>query len=69
MGKLTITQMVLVHLSNRGCLTLEELMRLTGKKRDVLLVALTRMHGRGLIYRKWRHFGGKKFREYCLKGT
>ena len=68
MGRnLTVVQLILIYLANRGCLTLEELERLTGKKRNVLLVALTRLHKRGVLYRKWRHFAGRKYREYCLK--
>jgi DNA-binding MarR family transcriptional regulator len=66
--KLTLTQLVLIYLANKGCLTLEEMERYTGAKRNVLLVTLTRLHARGVIYRKWRHFGGRKYREYCLKG-
>ncbi len=66
--KLTLVQLVLIYLSQRGCLTLEELEEFTGGKREVLLVTLTRLYKRGLIYRKWRRFGGSKFREYCLKG-
>jgi len=65
-GKLTLTQLIAVRLATRGCQTLEELERYTGAKRGVLLVTLSRLHGRGLIYRKWRHFGGRTFREYCL---
>ncbi len=65
--KLSISQLILIYLSNRGCLTLEELEKYTGAKRNVLLVTLTRMHAKGIIYRKWRHIAGKKFREYCLK--
>ena len=65
--KLTLVQLVLIYLSNRGCLTLEELERYTGAKPGVLLVTLTRLHKKGLIYRKWRRFGGRKYREYCLK--
>ena len=65
--KLTLVQLILIYLSNRGCLTIEELERYTGAKREVLLVTLTRLHQRGLIYRKWRHFSGRKYREYCLK--
>jgi len=64
--KLSLVQLILIYLANRGCLTLEELERHTGAKRNVLLVTLTRLHERGLIYRKWRHFSGRKFREYCL---
>jgi predicted transcriptional regulator len=65
--KMTLAQLILVYLSNRGCLTLEELERYTNSKRNVLLVTLTRLHQRGLIYRKWRKFGGRRYREYCLK--
>jgi len=64
---MSLVQLILVYLSNRGCLTLEELIKYTGAKRNVLLVTLTRLHKRGLIYRKWRHFSGRKYREYCLK--
>jgi len=66
--KLSLVQLILIYLSNRGCLTLEELEKYTGSKRSVLLVTLTRLHKRGLIYRKWRRFSGRKYREYCLKG-
>jgi DNA-binding MarR family transcriptional regulator len=65
--KMTLTQLILIYLSVRGCLTLEELEEYTGAKRNVLLVTLTRLYQRGLIYRKWRHFSGRKYREYCLK--
>jgi len=65
--KLTLTQLILLYLGNRGCLTLDELVTHTDAKRSVLLVTLTRMHKKGIIYRRWRVFGGKKFREYCLK--
>jgi len=65
--KMSLVQLILVYLSNRGCLTLEELIKYTGAKQNVLLVTLTRLHKRGLIYRKWRHFSGRKYREYCLK--
>ena len=65
--KLSLVQLVLVLLANRGCLTLEELERLTNAKPGVLLVTLTRLHKKGMVYRKWRHFGGRKYREYCLK--
>ncbi len=66
-GKLSLTQLILIYLATRGCLTLEELEKYTGAKRGVLLVTLTRLHARGLIYRKWRRFSGRKYREYCLK--
>jgi len=65
--KLTLVQLILIYLSNRGCLTLEELEKYTNAKRNVLLVTLTRLHNKGIIYRKWRRFGGRKYREYCLK--
>jgi predicted transcriptional regulator of viral defense system len=65
--KMTLTQLILIHLAQRGCLTLEELEKHTNAKRNVLLVTLTRLHKKGLLYRKWRRFGGRKYREYCLK--
>jgi len=65
--KLSLTQLILIRLADRGCQTLEELERYTGSNRNVLLVTLTRMHSKGIIYRKWRHFGGRTYREYCLK--
>nr|WP_176579798.1 DNA-binding protein [Sulfolobus islandicus] len=64
--KLTLTQLILIRLS-KSCQTLEELEAFTGAKRGVLLVVLTRLHKKGIIYRKWRKFGGRKYREYCLK--
>jgi len=67
-GKLSLVQLILIYLSNKGCLTLEELERYTGAKRNVILVTLTRLNKKGIIYRKWRRFGGRKYREYCLKG-
>ncbi|MQL56603.1 DNA-binding protein [Acidianus ambivalens] len=65
--KLSLTQLILIRLSTRGCQTLEELQAFTKAKRNVLLVTLTRLYKKGIIYRKWRKFGGRKFREYCLK--
>jgi DNA-binding MarR family transcriptional regulator len=65
--KMTLAQLILIYLSNKGCLTLEELEKYTNVNTQVLLVTLTRLHKRGLIYRKRRIFGGKRFREYCLK--
>ena len=65
--RMTLSQLVLIYLAQRGCLTLEELEKYTNAKRNVLLVTLTRLHKKGLLYRKWRRFGGRKFREYCLK--
>jgi predicted transcriptional regulator of viral defense system len=65
--KMTLTQLILIYLAQRGCLTLEELEKYTNAKRNVLLVTLTRLHKKGLLYRKWRRFGGRKYREYCLK--
>ena len=65
---ITRVQLILIGLANRGCLTLEELERFTKAKRSVLLVELSRLYKRGVIYRKWRHIAGHKIREYCLKG-
>jgi len=65
--KMTLAQLILIYLSNKGCLTLEELEKYTNASIRVLLVTLSRLHKRELIYRKWRRFGGRRFREYCLK--
>jgi predicted transcriptional regulator len=67
MRRLSLVQLVLINLANKGCLTLEELQKYTNGKRNVLLVTLTRLYKKGLIYRKWRKFAGRKYREYCLK--
>ncbi|MCY0882801.1 MAG: DNA-binding protein [Acidianus infernus] len=66
MGGLTKTEKILLALS-QGCRTLEALEKKTGISREELLVYLTRLHKRGIIYRKWQRYGGRKFREYCLK--
>jgi len=65
--KMTLSQLILVYLGNKGCLTLEELEKYTNSNRRVLLVTLSRLHKRELIYRKWRRFSGRRYREYCLK--
>jgi DNA-binding IscR family transcriptional regulator len=65
--KMTLAQLILIYLANRGCLTLEELEKYTNASRRVLLVTLSRLHKRELIYRKWRRFSGRRYREYCLK--
>ncbi|WP_221286946.1 DNA-binding protein [Stygiolobus caldivivus] len=67
MQKLQNTEKILIILSH-GCATLERLEEKTGIPKKELLVYLTRLHKRGLIYRTWQKYGGKKFREYCLKG-
>jgi len=64
--KMTLSQLILIYLAKRGCLTLEELQQYTSANRNVLLVTLTRLNKKGVIYRKWRRFSGRKFREYCL---
>jgi len=65
--KLQNTEKILIILSH-GCVTLEGLEEKTRIPRGELLVYLTRLYKRDLIYRKWQKYGGKKFREYCLKG-
>jgi len=54
-------------LSNKYCLSLEELEKLTGVKRNVLLVVLSRLAKKGVITRTWGSFAGKRYRKYCLK--
>jgi len=64
--KLQDAEKILIILSH-GCATLERLQEKTGIPKGELLVYLTWLYKRGLIYRKWQKYGGKKFREYCLK--
>jgi predicted transcriptional regulator len=64
--KLQNTEKILIILSH-GCATLESLEEKTRIPRGELLVYLTRLYKRGLVHRKWQKYGGKKFREYCLK--
>ena len=66
MQKLQDAEKILIILSH-GCATLECLQEKTGIPKGEPLVYLTRLYKRGLIYRKWQKYGGKKFREYCLK--
>jgi len=65
--KLSAQNRVLMVLSNKYCLSLEELERYTGVKRNVLLVVLHRLAKKGIITRTWGKFGGKRYRKYCLK--
>jgi predicted transcriptional regulator of viral defense system len=64
---LRVRDQVLIVLSRKHCLSLEELERYTGVRRDVLKVYLSRLTHQGLITRTWGSFGGKKYRKYCLK--
>jgi len=64
--QMTGTQLILMVLAQH-CATLDELSKKTGLKKERILQYLTRLDKRGLITRKWRHYAGKKFREYCLK--
>ena len=66
-NKLTITEKILLLLQDKHCLSLEELERYTGVKKETLLVYLTRLADRDIISRTWGSFGGKKYRKYCLK--
>ncbi len=62
------SEKIIIELARRGCLTLEEIKKRTGiDDEDLILVYMTRYYKRGLIYRRWRKFGGKKYREYCLE--
>jgi DNA-binding IscR family transcriptional regulator len=58
---------ILIVLSRKHCLSLEELENYTGVKRNVLKVYLSLMARQGIITRTWGSFGGKKYRKYCLK--
>jgi predicted transcriptional regulator len=56
--KLQNTEKILIILSH-GCATLERLQEKTGIPKGELLVYLTRLYKRGLIYRKWQKYGEK----------
>jgi len=60
------TQKLLLALSD-GCKTLEELEEKTGLSKERIIYYMYRYKEKGVIYRKWRHIGGRKYREYCLK--
>ena len=63
----TLVQLILVELANRECMTIEELERDTKASREVLYVTLSRLHQRGVIYKRRKHGTGKATKEYCLK--
>jgi len=56
--KLQNTEKILIILSH-GCATLERLQEKTEIPKGELLVYLTRLYKRGLIYRKWQKYGEK----------
>jgi len=65
--KLRVRDRILIVLSKKHCLSLEELEKYTGVGRRALLVNLSRLVKAGLVSRTWGSFGGKKYRKYCLK--
>jgi len=65
--KLRVRDRILIVLSKKHCLSLEELEKYTGVGRRALLVNLSRLVKAGLVTRTWGSFGGKKYRKYCLK--
>lgn len=60
-GKLRVRDRILIVLARKHCLSLEELEKYTGVKRDILKVYLSLMARQGLITRLWGSFGGKKY--------
>ena len=52
-NKLTISEKILLVLQAKHCLSLEELERYTGEKKEVLLVYLTRLAKKDIISRNW----------------
>jgi len=68
-GNLRIRDKVLIVLARKHCLSLEELEKYTGVRREVLKVYLSRLTHQGIITRTWGSFGGKKYRKYCLKSS
>ena len=65
--KLRVRDRILIVLSKKHCLSLEELEKYTGVGRRALLVSLSRLVKAGFVTRTWGSFGGKKYRKYCLK--
>jgi len=67
--QLTGTQLILMAIMNSpgNCITVDELVAKTGLKRERIILYLHRLNKRGIISRHWRHIGGRKVREYCLK--
>jgi DNA-binding IscR family transcriptional regulator len=68
-GNLRIRDRILIVLARKHCLSLEELEKHTGVKRNILKVYLSVLARQGIITRTWGSFGGKKYRKYCLKGS
>ena len=66
---LRIRDKILIVLARKHCLSLEELEKHTGVKRDILKVYLSQLARQGIITRSWGSFGGKKYRKYCLKSS
>jgi DNA-binding IscR family transcriptional regulator len=64
---LRIRDRILIVLARRHCLSLEELEKYTGVKRDILKVYLSVLARQGIVTRTWGSFAGKKYRKYCLK--
>jgi Sulfolobus plasmid regulatory protein. len=60
---------ILIVLSRKHCLSLEELEQNTGVKRNVLKVYLSILARQGIITRTWGTFAGRKYRKYCLKSA
>jgi len=68
-GKLRIRDRILIVLAKKHCLSLEELEKYTGVRRDILKVYLSLMARQGIITRSWGSFAGKKYRKYCLRSS
>jgi DNA-binding IscR family transcriptional regulator len=66
-GNLRIRDKILIVLARKHCLSLEELEKHTGVKRDILKVYLSQLARQGIITRSWGSFGGKRYRKYCLR--
>jgi len=66
---LRIRDKILIVLARKYCLSLEELERYTGVKRNVLKVYLSILARQGIITRTWGAFAGRKYRKYCLKSA
>lgn len=67
--KYTLTQLILMILATApgNCASLNELQEKTSASKNTLLVYLTRLANKGVIYRRWTNQSGKMVRLYCLK--
>ena len=66
-GKITNETKILLILAQKHCCSIEELEKYTKIPKEELKVYLSKLAKEGKISRSWGHFGGKKYRKYCIK--